>query len=98
MAGQRLSLLSPLRVLAIDDSVLELADAIVSARLIPRNRGADAVHVAVAAVNDLDFLMTWNCTHINNAEIAEQLTAVCLKGGYRCPVLCTPEELMGDRR
>jgi hypothetical protein len=95
MASRRLAILAPLKVLAIDDSVLRLADAIVSAGLIPRGRGADAVHVGVAAVNELDFLMTWNCTHINNAEITEDVAAVCLKEGFRCPVFCTPEELMG---
>jgi hypothetical protein len=41
-------------------------------------------------------LLTWNCKHIANAEVVQRLEAVCLELGYRMPVLCTPEQLMGD--
>jgi hypothetical protein len=44
----------------------------------------------------MDFLLTWNCRHIANAQTQEAIASVCLLGGYACPVVCTPEELMGD--
>lgn len=44
----------------------------------------------------MDFLLTWNCKHIANAEVIERLEAVCLELGYRMPFLCTPEQLMGS--
>ncbi|MBN1342085.1 MAG: type II toxin-antitoxin system VapC family toxin [Phycisphaerae bacterium] len=94
-ARRRLGLLKPIKVLAVGEEVLHLSEAIVSAKLIPSDRAADAVHVAVAAVNGLDFLLTWNCAHINNAEIADLLAEACEGHGFRCPVMCTPEQLMG---
>jgi len=45
--------------------------------------------------HEMDFLLTWNCTHINNAETIAGLAAALGAEGYRCPTICTPEELMG---
>ena len=95
-AKRRMALLKGLPVLDIDEKVLKLAQAMVTSGAIPGKVGADAIHVAAAAVNGLDFLLTWNCTHIHNAETVQDLTAVCLVHDYRCPVICTPEELMGE--
>ena len=47
-------------------------------------------------VNGADFLLTWNCRHIANAEMRAKIGAVCREAGYEPPVICTPEELMGD--
>jgi hypothetical protein len=44
----------------------------------------------------MDYLVTWNCVHIANAAIARALALICLQQGYNCPVICTPEELMGE--
>lgn len=68
---------------------------LVKAAAIPAAAGADAVHVAIAAVNAVDYLLTWNCAHINNAEKAGVIQSTCAKLGYRCPTICTPMELMG---
>jgi hypothetical protein len=43
----------------------------------------------------MDYLLTWNCTHLANAEIIPKVRAVCENAGYICPTICTPEELMG---
>ena len=64
--------------------------------LIPKKVLEDALHVAVATAQGMDFLLTWNCRHIANAEIAERREAACLKLGYRMPTLFSPEQLMGD--
>lgn len=42
----------------------------------------------------MDFLLTWNCRHIANATIVEQLRTICVREGYSAPVICTPYELM----
>ena len=55
----------------------------------------DAAHIAVAAVHEMDFLLTWNCRHIANAEMFATIERVCRERGCACPVICTPEELMG---
>lgn len=63
-------------------------------RLIPAKAETDAAHIATAAVHGMDFLLTWNCRHIANAVIVEQLRAICIREGYAAPVICTPHELM----
>jgi predicted nucleic acid-binding protein len=54
----------------------------------------DAQHVAVAAMHALDFLLTWNCAHLANPQIASNIRRVCQSEGYSCPMICTPEQLM----
>ena len=55
----------------------------------------DAAHVAVTAVHAIDYLLTWNCKHLANAQISRRIALVCKKLGRRMPFICTPEELMG---
>ena len=50
----------------------------------------------MAATNGADFLVTWNCRHIANAEMGAKIGAECREAGYEPAVICTPEELMGD--
>lgn len=62
---------------------------------IPASAAADAAHVAVAALNGIDYVLTWNCRHIANAQMRRAIEETCEQAGYMAPVLCTPEELMG---
>ena len=63
----------------------------------PRQAAEDALHIAVAAVHGLDFLLTWNCKHIANAMMRSAIERVCREAaGYEPPVICTPEELTSD--
>ena len=94
-ARRRIALLAQFDSVRIDERVASLANSIVRSGCIPEKAGADSVHIALAAVHDLNYLLTWNCTHINNAEIVSRIEEVCKRAGYRCPVICTPEELMG---
>lgn len=95
-AAKRLAQLEGLAVLAVDDRAGDLARLFVKRGLIPAKAIEDALHVAVATCNGMEFLLTWNCRHIANAEVVQRLEAVSLELGYRLPVLCTPEQLMGD--
>ncbi|MFN7925432.1 MAG: type II toxin-antitoxin system VapC family toxin [Bryobacteraceae bacterium] len=95
-ATRRLVELQGIQILELNDRARELARAFVDRRLIPEKAVEDALHVAVATVGGMDFLLTWNCRHIANAEVVDRLGAVCLEFGYRMPVLCTPEQLMGN--
>lgn len=72
-----------------------LTKAIVEAGAIPKQAVRDAAHIAVAAINDIDYLLTWNCRHLANAQIIRGVSAVCEARGYNMPMICTPEELMG---
>jgi hypothetical protein len=90
-----MTILSSLPLLNISEAVLQLASAILQSGVIPARAARDAAHIAVSAVHAIDFLLTWNCAHIANAQIAKQVQAICTQHGFPCPLICTPEELMG---
>ena len=75
----------------------DLAAALIEDVPLPRRAAADAAHIAVAAYHGLDFLLTWNLAHIANAELRPRIEAACRASGYSVPILCTPDELMGER-
>ncbi|HEX7154019.1 MAG TPA: type II toxin-antitoxin system VapC family toxin [Thermoanaerobaculia bacterium] len=93
-ARARLEIVSDLPVLRVNPAARELANQIFRATTLPDKAAADALHVALAAVNGLDFLVTWNCTHIANGVIVKIVNAVCRDEGYEPPIVCTPEELI----
>jgi predicted nucleic acid-binding protein len=96
-AERRLAVLSQLPHLAITDEVTELARALLEAGELPHAATGDAMHVALAAYHEVDYLLTWNCRHIDNAELKPLIRSVCINNGYRDPEICTPLELMGDQ-
>lgn len=83
-------------MLDITPEVERLGAGLLTSGAIPRKAVTDAAHIALAAVHGMNFLMTWNCAHIANAMIAKEVAKVCRKQGYEAPVICTPEELLGD--
>jgi hypothetical protein len=95
-ARQRLKVLQELPLLDITPETAELASSILATGKIPRKAATDAAHIAIAAIHGMDFLITWNCIHIANAAIAKALASICRQHGCECPVICTPEELMGE--
>jgi hypothetical protein len=95
-AQQRLAALRGVPLLDINDSVKELAAAIAQAAALPKRANEDALHIALSTVHGMDYLLTWNCKHIANAAIRNVVAAVAYDHGYGVPVICTPEELMGE--
>ena len=79
-----------------NDDVLDLADELVRRIPLPARAAADALHIAIATVNEIQFLLTWNCTHIANAELRGVIESICREFGYQPPVICTPEELLKE--
>ena len=94
-AMRRLESLSGLTILDATPEAEALVDILTSEGAIPTSAIDDAAHVAVATVHRVDYLVTWNCRHIDNAELKPIIRSVCADHGYRCPEICTPEELMG---
>ena len=94
VAARRASLLRGIPVLELGEEVHELASGILLARAVPAKAVVDALHIAVAAVNRVDYLLTWNCTHIANAAVRGKIEQACRDAGLQSPVICTPEELM----
>jgi len=93
---KRLEVIRDLPVLEVTMSAESLAQAIIAAGVIPPRAIRDAAHIAVAAVHKIDYLLTWNCRHLANAQIMRRIQEVCDQLSERMPVICTPEELMGD--
>lgn len=92
---KRLDVVRDLPVLEVTKSAESLAQAIISAGVIPPRAVRDAAHIAVAAVQRIDYLLTWNCRHLANAQIMRKIQEVCDRLSERMPLICTPEELMG---
>ena len=63
----------------------------------PRNAVEDAFHLALAAVHDMDYLLTWNYRHLANAEMRRAVRTLLEHEGWPVPAICLPEELLGDR-
>ena len=71
-----------------------LAKLMIERNLIPETVAEDAAHIAIATVNAMDYLLTWNFKHIANAVIRGKVEALCRSEGYVPPIICTPEELI----
>jgi len=95
-ARERLKAIKRLPLLDITQEVEDLAARIIASGIIPEKAGTDAAHIAIAAVHGMQFLMTWNCVHLANAILVRKVEGLCRNRGYECPVICTPEELMGE--
>src|SRR5262249_52954812 len=92
---KRMAIISGLPALALTETSESLTRTIMAAGILPTQAFPDAAHVAVSAVHAVDYLLTWNCKHLANAQIARRIALVCEKLGQRTPIICTPEELMG---
>jgi hypothetical protein len=95
IASQRLEIFSNLSLLNLNQSVLDLAEQFLGRSNLPAKADIDAVHIAVATVHGMDYLLTWNCKHIANAQIQRKLAEISIDFGYELPILCTPYELLG---
>ena len=94
MVKRRLEALKGLAQLDVDEHALELSERLITAGLLPRKAQTDALHIALATVNGMDYLITWNCKHIANAAIRRKIESVFRGEGYEVPLICTPEELL----
>jgi predicted nucleic acid-binding protein len=92
-AARRLAAVEGIPVLEVGASVSGLADQLLRSSAIP---AIDAVHIAVAVVNGMHYLLTWNCAHIANAALRGKIEETCRGAGLLPPIICTPEELMEE--
>lgn len=95
IASRRLEMLRDFPLLELNQWVLALADQFLARSNLPSKADVDAIHIAAATVHGMDYLLTWNCKHIANAQIQGKLAEVSLDFGYELPILCTPYELLG---
>lgn len=95
-AAQRAQVMAGLPILELTDSAQALAGQLIEQGLVPKTSAEDSLHIALATAHGMDFLLTWNFRHINNAEMKARIGAAVEAAGYECPVICSPEELGGE--
>ncbi len=93
---QRLRIIDGIPLLEVTESAQELAISIVQEGLLHRTAFPDALHIAIATVHQVEYLLTWNCSHIANAEILPRVATICERHELVLPFVCTPEELLGE--
>lgn len=94
-AQLRLETVADIPSLTISDEATKIADLLLAKAAVPKGSEEDALHIGIAAAQGVDFLLTWNFKHINNAETKETIVQIVESCGYKCPQLCSPEELGG---
>jgi len=93
MAEKRQAIVEGLPILDLTNEAEMLAEKLLR-DLLPKNAAEDAAHIAIAAAHSMDFLLTWNCRHINNRYTIRRIEKCCAEVGMPCPVIATPAELM----
>jgi hypothetical protein len=73
-----------------------LAQDLIDEIRLPPQAAVDALYIAVATVHGMDYLLTWNCTHIANAAFRSRIEAVCRRREYEPPIIYTPQELQEE--
>ncbi len=91
---KRLEVLKNFPHLELTKKVEKMAQVYMEQLEIPEKSTRDAIHIAVAFVHNIDYLVTWNCAHIANAEVIKKLMKINNSFGIHTPIICTPEELM----
>lgn len=93
-ARRRLAVIEGIPSLTVTAECRELAARLLHAHALPETALLDAVHIAVAVVNGMDYVLTWNCTHLANAAMRPRIERALRQGGFDPAIICTPEELM----
>lgn len=93
-SAKRLAAIKPFRMLDIDEDARRLAEKIVAGKGIPREYPEDALHIAVAAINAIAVVVTWNFAHMSNPFTRMMVRQIVDNEGYICPEICSPEELL----
>jgi hypothetical protein len=96
LAAERLRALVGIPLVELPDEVPQIAGEILRRAILPASAQLDALHIAATAFHELEYLLTWNCTHIANAKILPRIRDLLMELGYPMPIICTPEEMVGD--
>lgn len=90
-----LAMLDTIEMLELNDPVFEIVEAYLANKLMPSDPFGDALHLALASYHRCDFLVTWNCLHLANANKFGQIRRINGILGLFTPELVTPMELLG---
>ncbi|MGE0825253.1 MAG: type II toxin-antitoxin system VapC family toxin [Candidatus Binatia bacterium] len=93
-AQERLERLETMTLLEITEEAVTLAQGLLTSGAVPEKAAEDALHLAIAVANGVEYLLTWNCKHLANATLRTKIEDVCRSAGYEPVIICTPEELL----
>jgi predicted nucleic acid-binding protein len=93
-SAQRLAILKGIPILEVSKEASDFAARLIKKVPLPAKAAVDGLHIALAVVHNMEYLLTWNCAHIANAELRNRIEAVCEARGHKAPIICTPEELL----
>lgn len=96
LAKERRESLDEMPLLPIMPEVPQIAQRIMALSVLPQKAQVDALHISLAAHHRIQCLLTWNCKHIANAKILPRVYDVLTDMGILIPIICTPEEMLGD--
>jgi predicted nucleic acid-binding protein len=93
-ARRRLEALSQVELVPITPEAVSLAQGLIQNGVLPSSANSDALHLAAAVTNGVDYLITWNCRHLANAALRKRIEEICRANGYDPVIICTPDELV----
>lgn len=93
-AQERWEILDGIELLDASEDVDVLAQALIDQHAVPATEPRDAFHIAIAAVNGVQYLVSWNFKHILNPAVQGKIALVCRESGFEPPIICTPEQLL----
>ena len=83
-------------LLAVTPEIRGIIKVYIDHNLMPKDDAGDAAHLAVASYHEVDYLLTWNCRHLANANKFEMIRNINMKMGLFTPELITPEQLFRE--
>jgi len=95
-SAARLRAVDDLEVLELSEEARVLASKLIDPGPVPKKAVEDALHIAVAVTNGVEYLLTWNHKHLANAAMRSSIEDICRSNGYEPSIICTPEELLED--
>lgn len=95
-ANNRLAAVGNIPMLSLTEQAAHIAKLLVSEEIMPTKAAEDALHIAIAAVHKVDFLLSWNFKHIANPVIQARIASRLSSLGLLLPYICPPEDLAGD--
>jgi hypothetical protein len=95
-AKKRLALLAPLPLLTSTPMSRMLEDHLLRRIPLPEHAKPDASHIAIATIQEMVYLLTWDTRHIANPRLRHRVERICTSWGYTTPILCTPATLPGE--
>ena len=93
-AQKRIQQLDGIPEIDMTEEAEHFAEMLIQGIPLPEKAKVDALHIAIATLSGMDYLLTWNCAHIANAILRPKIEAICRTFGYEPPTICTPQELM----